>query len=260
MELTHAFVLTKCHRFANHEYVNFLRKVSTGTCTEEEFKLMKSSYIVYLSHDERKKFKNSIRICATNDTANEYNVEKLKSLKNPIAIILAQNNNKTAFQSSDDLADGLTNVLSLCIGAKIMLRRNVNVSRGLLPISLCWACTIHKSQGLTLITMALDAGKTEFALGLLYVALSRVSSTLRHFSKRHENKLMNKLYMRHYRSSLSPEKLKKQRAKDNLRKKLLRKNMTLSEKLCRREKEKIYRSNLHHMKKLKRIKKLSSVE
>jgi len=71
---------------------------------------------------------------------------------------------------------------------------------------------------------------------------------------------MNKLYMRHYRSSLSPEKLKKQRAKDNLRKKLERKNMTLSEKLCRREKERIYRSNLRRMKKLKRIKKLSSVE
>ncbi|KAE8751242.1 hypothetical protein FOCC_FOCC002070 [Frankliniella occidentalis] len=44
-----------------------------------------------------------------------------------------------------------------------------------LPISLCWACTIHKPQGLSLLSVILDAGNSEFALGLLFVALSRVS-------------------------------------------------------------------------------------
>ncbi len=39
---------------------------------------------------------------------------------------------------------------------------------------LCWACTIHRSQGLSLLSVILDAGSSEFALGLLYVALSRL--------------------------------------------------------------------------------------
>ncbi|KAK3910005.1 LOW QUALITY PROTEIN: ATP-dependent DNA helicase [Frankliniella fusca] len=237
-ELTHAYVLNKCHRFANIEYVNFLKKVSSGRCTDHDFELMKTRYINFLPVDERLRFKNSLRICSTNENANEYNLRNLKKLNMPIAVIHAQNNNKTAFSCTDDIADGLTNILSLCIGAKIMLRRNINVTRGFvngsigilkhimcernckppsvplcvlvqfenvdtddlnityipilpvlsqwykkgisctryqLPISLCWACTIHKSQGLTLGSMALDAGNSEFALGLLYVALSRVA-------------------------------------------------------------------------------------
>ncbi|KAK3931635.1 ATP-dependent DNA helicase [Frankliniella fusca] len=236
-ELTHAYVLKRCHRFANKEYVTFLQKVSKGKCSDHEFQMMKQRYIYYLPSADRKKFKSTTRICSTNETANDFNVKQLKKLETPIAVIHAQNNNKTAFNSTDDIADGLSNILSIAVGAKVMLRRNINVTRGLvngsigilkhifyekdckpptvplcvliqfenvdtkdlnityipilpvlsqwykngiscsryqLPISLCWACTIHKSQGLTLVAMALDAGKSEFALGLLYVALSRV--------------------------------------------------------------------------------------
>ena len=43
-----------------------------------------------------------------------------------------------------------------------------------LPLTLAWATTIHKAQGLTLEQAALDLTGGVFAPGHLYVALSRV--------------------------------------------------------------------------------------
>ncbi|KAK3911529.1 LOW QUALITY PROTEIN: ATP-dependent DNA helicase [Frankliniella fusca] len=226
----------ECHRFANKNYVNLLRKVCSGRCTKVELNLLAKRHLNFMT-STKKKFINSLCVCSTSEATNEYNLKKLKELNKPVAVIRAQNNNKTAFSCSDDLADGLTNVLEVSRGSKVMLRRNLNVSRGLvngaigvvkhifyekgekppslpvclliifenvdlsdlsinyvpimpllahwykngiscsryqLPISLCWACTIYKSQGIGLQSMLLDAGPSEFALGLLYVALSRV--------------------------------------------------------------------------------------
>ena len=42
-----------------------------------------------------------------------------------------------------------------------------------LPLSLSWAITIHKSQGMSLDRVTVDLGKTEFAAGMTFVALSR---------------------------------------------------------------------------------------
>ena len=47
-------------------------------------------------------------------------------------------------------------------------------SRLQLPLKLAWAVTIHKSQGLTLDKVVIDAGKREFSTGLTFVACSRV--------------------------------------------------------------------------------------
>ena len=43
-----------------------------------------------------------------------------------------------------------------------------------LPLRLAWALTTHKSQGLTLSNAWINIGKTESALGLAYIAISRV--------------------------------------------------------------------------------------
>ena len=47
-------------------------------------------------------------------------------------------------------------------------------SRTALPLSLAWALTIHKSQGLTLPQAAVDIGDHEVSAGISFVALSRV--------------------------------------------------------------------------------------
>lgn len=42
-----------------------------------------------------------------------------------------------------------------------------------LPLSLSWAITIHKSQGMSMDRVTVDLGETEFAAGMTFVALSR---------------------------------------------------------------------------------------
>ncbi len=52
------------------------------------------------------------------------------------------------------------------------------------PVKLAWAITIHKSQGKTFDSVAIDLGRGAFAAGQLYVALSRCSSMEGIFLKR----------------------------------------------------------------------------
>ncbi|EXX58878.1 ATP-dependent DNA helicase PIF1-like [Rhizophagus irregularis DAOM 181602=DAOM 197198] len=59
-------------------------------------------------------------------------------------------------------------------------------SRLQFPLSLAWAITAHKLQGLTLSKAVIDLGKKEFVAGLSFVTIFRVRSLddilFKHFS------------------------------------------------------------------------------
>lgn len=55
-------------------------------------------------------------------------------------------------------------------------KNGTTCSRLQVPVCLAWAITVHKSQGLTLNKAKIDIGNKEFAVGLTFVAISRVRS------------------------------------------------------------------------------------
>lgn len=55
-------------------------------------------------------------------------------------------------------------------------RAGKSLSRTQLPLTMAWAITIHKSQGLTLENVVVDLGHADFSSGLSFVAISRVKT------------------------------------------------------------------------------------
>jgi len=130
------FFLTIPMRFDNIDYIHFLERVSSGMCTKADLKMLRKRSILNITDADRIGFKNCLRICAKKAASVECNSMKLSNLKTPIARIAAENNSKKAFSCSDDMANGLSNVLYLSLNSRIMLRKNLNVSMGLVNGSL----------------------------------------------------------------------------------------------------------------------------
>ena len=225
-----------------------------GELTEEDYAFMKEHMMI---DGRQAEFSgpdtyNLVTTRAARDEKN--NVEFMAALKRgvPSITIEAINSGKTAAAADDQAMEGLTNELHLCLGARVMIIKNLCTAHGLcngtighvhdiivnekgfvtavvlrvrrataerdgykgpafreggngvdasevliavnrrrasiwaggtegkeehrdqFPLKLAWSLTIHKSQGLTLPRVVIDAAETEKSVGLLFVAMTRV--------------------------------------------------------------------------------------
>lgn len=141
------FFLNTPMRFTDQFYVEFLSRLSEGNCTDVDLKLVKERAITRMETVDQQNFKQALRICSTKDDVQDYNRDKLVELNNPIARISAQNNCQEAFDSKLEDAGGLPNTLYLAVGARVMLRFNINVSMGLVNGSLGYIHDIIYQKG-----------------------------------------------------------------------------------------------------------------
>ncbi|KAE8738448.1 hypothetical protein FOCC_FOCC016071 [Frankliniella occidentalis] len=242
-----AMVLSQVKRQNDTCFLDVLHNISCGTLSEADYNILKQRFTTSVSEEERKSFKDAIRLYPTRAEVDEHNKNCLVALKHPttgnpmpISRIPAQHNSAQARDGTENEAGGLRNTLYLAKGARIMLRANLWTEKGLVngsmgevvdilyaqdrsppddapvaiickfdcyqglylddltktvvitpitkqwkskngqdcirqqfPTSLCYACSIHKSQGLTLDKANVNIGTLkEMSPGLTYTAVT----------------------------------------------------------------------------------------
>ena len=74
---------------------------------------------------------SGVHLFPSNDQVNEHNLSTLQSKGEPVCVCVAVNSDKKAGRASKKLAGGLDNVICLCIGASVMLTKNIWTNAGL---------------------------------------------------------------------------------------------------------------------------------
>lgn len=110
---------------------DILDRISNGECTVEDYETLMTRSIQSLPLNERILFNDAIRLFATNTDVKEFNNQKLKELRQPIAYIPAYHNCSKAKLANAELLGGLEPFIILSIGSKVMLRSNLWVENGL---------------------------------------------------------------------------------------------------------------------------------
>ncbi|KAJ1524609.1 hypothetical protein ONE63_011093 [Megalurothrips usitatus] len=137
-EIESAIFLRKVHRQSDPQFQSVLDRISRGKVIQDDYTYLKSRFLLNVSSDERKDFKDAIRLFPTKPLVQKHNIDYLTSLRHcvtnepvPIAIIPAKHNCPKAESGSIDDASGLSSSLVLGLTCKIMLRCNLWTEQGL---------------------------------------------------------------------------------------------------------------------------------
>lgn len=133
------FVLTTNYRqgTANaHDLADFLANYRKGVLSEENWTWFESRSRDHISdHEYETASEAGIHLYPTNDQVKERNVDKLRQhsakLGNSVAIFPAKNSCAKAASASNKLAGGLDKVVSLCVGASVMVTQNLWTEEGI---------------------------------------------------------------------------------------------------------------------------------
>lgn len=124
-------VLQVCHRQGNdEEFLEVLDELAIGEVSQDGWRYLQERRM-QVAHFNPDDFSHAIHLFPTNAEVSQHNRQHLEESRSPVALIEAEHNSTIAKQGSDALAEGLSARLFVSIGARVMLRKNLCVERGL---------------------------------------------------------------------------------------------------------------------------------
>ena len=115
---------------AQQLFRNILMRLRNGELRVEDWKHLIQQTPVEVG-DDTSGFDEALRLFPTTSAISEYNVTKLHSNDQPVAVIKAVHSGAGAIKASADDAGGLEPVVCLAHGARVMLTTNLSVQVGL---------------------------------------------------------------------------------------------------------------------------------
>ncbi len=109
-------------------FMELIPRLRNGESTQEDYDLLMTRVP---SEHNRLAFKNAVRIFNGNESVDNYNVEKLININQPITEIIALNSNKNAKVSSASEFGGHVNSIHLSIGSNVTLIANTWIKKGI---------------------------------------------------------------------------------------------------------------------------------
>ena len=109
----------------NNFFRNILDSIAKGTFNLSMWNTLQNNSTNMNAKDARERFKDAVMLCARNKDSISFNIQKIKSLNNPIAQIHAVNSTKKAKTFPASKAGGLQNSIIICKNSKVMLLSNI---------------------------------------------------------------------------------------------------------------------------------------
>ena len=129
--------LTTCHRQQDIDFLKVLDRISECNPSNLDYQTLSSRFTTNVSVEEKNSFENAMRLFATRDEVDRYNLQKLADLKDgtgnsvPVLKVKAQHNCNAAKAAGNEDAEGLEKTLYLAKGCEIMLRTNLWIGKKL---------------------------------------------------------------------------------------------------------------------------------
>ena len=130
-QIDSSIILSTSFRQSSDQQIfrELLDRLADGQTTTVDWRLLMERRFDRLPNKDE--FKNALRLFSKNKDVNDFNYKKLKDLQKPVFRIKSINNCIAATSASALIADNLESVLYLSIGTRVMLRRNLWTSCGL---------------------------------------------------------------------------------------------------------------------------------
>jgi len=133
--ITKSITLDVVHRQAGDEpeqvaFQNALMNLRTYSITDEDYDLLSSHFWTRLTEAERATFSLETHLLPTKAAVQEFNTLHLASLDKPVLKCMAKHKGPGSKDVSEEDAEGLSKVVFLAEGAKVMLSHNLWTIKG----------------------------------------------------------------------------------------------------------------------------------